>query len=140
MTNEQDFQVNVPTVCSRTGKERTISLPLREVPEFVARRDAKVANAKAILAFIENIPPNECPDLIVIYKGQGDICANVDRKSDSGVGGALNLALNKQLFAVTERKARKKAGSAETTVEAEPELEAVEAVEAVEAFEESEED
>lgn len=106
--SDSEIPVEVPVTCSRTNKTVRIGLPLEEVGAFVARRAAKAANAKRLLEFLAEMPENERPDLIAIYKGRGGIHANVSMKSDPIVGRAFNEALNDDdAFELPEAKPRK---------------------------------
>jgi len=110
--SDSEIPVEVPVTCSRTNKTVRIGLPLEEVGAFVARRAAKAANAKRLLEFLAEMPENERPDLIAIYKGRGGIHANVNMKSDSIVGRAFNEALNDdEAFDLPDAKPRKPRGS-----------------------------
>src|SRR5690349_7596321 len=106
MSND-NTPVKIPVTCSRTEKTRDVHLPLDQVGDFLARQAAKRKNAVLIQEFINNIPVEERPDMIAIYKGQGGVLAHVDMKSDSIVGRAFNEALDDDMFALPEAKARK---------------------------------
>lgn len=120
MSTTRNLLVSVPFVCSRTDKEHAVKVPVEEAQAFLAQMAAKEEAAAAVLAGINAMPVK--PDVVIYYKGQCVVLANVHDKSDAAISRAFNEIANKDIFLLREPKSRKKGDKVEKTDE--PEIEA----------------
>jgi hypothetical protein len=123
MSTTRNLLVTVPFICSRTEKEHNVKVPLAEAEAFMGGMAAKEAAAEAVKTGIEGMAVR--PDVVLYYKGQTIVLANVHDKSDAAISRAFNEIANKDVFALPEPKPRKKAENTETPAAAagEPEAE-----------------
>lgn len=107
--------VTVPYTCDRTGKTHNEPVLLQDASEFIKNMDVRKTVADEIGGYLAQLPV--APDLVLRYKGQTFILANVHEKSDDAIHKAINLILKKDVYELppaTPRKRKAKGEAAAT--------------------------
>lgn len=96
MSEHESLTVDVKIKCSRSDKVYPITVSIEEAQAIADLAAAKAQAAgeiqRALAARVD------CPDLIVIYKGEGCILPNVNERSDAAVRRLVNDIAAREVF------------------------------------------
>ena len=99
--------VEVAIPCSRKGKTLNARVPHNEVEALVAGVDKRARNAQMMQEQFTQVPPDQLPHLIIVYKGQAVLLPTVHDSNDEAIKRALNAAIGSDAFDVPAPVKRK---------------------------------
>jgi hypothetical protein len=113
-----DMFVDVPAVCSRTGRKYSINMPLSAVTDYVAAQEAKKAAGGAIAETLTSA--DAAPDLVVYWKGQVHVLTTIHENSHPAISRYVNLILKNDVYEVPPQRTRAAKDDSEEITEAVP--------------------
>jgi hypothetical protein len=106
----EDFEVEVPVMCSRTKKTHKVPMTLEQAAKYNENLELKETNAQEVASFLGGLPFPK-PDLVVMFRGEVVVLPTVVDKKDATVLRLLNTLTNSPTFPAPPVKPRKKAGN-----------------------------
>lgn len=96
------MQVTINLKCDRSGRVQEKQVDSAEIPKYEARQKVRENALEKVREALKQIPPEELPDLICVYRGNVKAFVNVIPEfNDSAVDRLLE-----QLFHVSDPSAR----------------------------------
>lgn len=120
MTDE--FKVEVPVKCDRTGKTVRVPMSLEEAKNFQSLKDKKQEAARYLEASLLDLHRETAPDLAVLYRGTVVVLPTIlgGKQETTLVRLLHDLTQRKDLFPVPEKTQRKKSSERRGIREDEP--------------------
>lgn len=104
--------------CSRKRKEVEAVMSLEEALRFEKLSEMKAAGAEKVREFFEHLNPDECPDMILVYRGRAVTLRMVHPSNDAAVARLLNDAANEEVYEIpADAPVRKRRPKAEIEAE-----------------------
>lgn len=96
------MQVTIDIKCDRSGRVQSKQIDSTDIPKYEARQKTRENALEKVREALKQIPPEELPDLICVYRGNVKAFVNVIPEfNDSAVDRLLE-----QLFHVSDPSAR----------------------------------
>lgn len=111
----EDMLVDVPVKCDRTGKVTKVPMTLIDAANFQAAVQRKEESGKEVKAYLSDLHPDSCPDLVVLYKGSSVVLSVV--MDSPAVARSLNALTQDSKFPAPPAKKRTKGGKRESSGE-----------------------
>lgn len=109
----EDMLVDVPVKCDRTGKTTKRPMTLIEAANLQAATQRKQEAGKEVSAYLSDLHPDNCPDLIVLYKGRSVVLTTVT--DCTAIDRSLHMLTQHTKFPEPPAKKRSKNGKRESS-------------------------